>query len=257
MSEKLKINCGGFYLDNETITEENGMLKVIGGGGTDLPEYTADDIGKSLTVVTESSHTETETFVIVQEQTVSFDSSDDCYYLLPNTYDFSNLIVGESVEWNVNNSYGTAIVEPSTESDLVIFLILDPSHRYGYYVHLDETNGFITTNLPYPPASITLSITKTTETVIREPGIAWAAPSSGGVLIVHADMDTWTLDKTWQEIYDAGFSVLQVGDQFAWLLAIGEDGGYFYVAYFVYGEENPTEFVVDSANGYPTMSSKP
>lgn len=37
-----------------------------------------------------------------------------------------------------------------------------------------------------------------------------------GVLVVHENYDesadTYTLDKTWQEIKDAGFSVLEVGD---------------------------------------------
>ena len=35
MSNK-KISCGGFSVDNETIIEENGVLKAVGGGGSSL-----------------------------------------------------------------------------------------------------------------------------------------------------------------------------------------------------------------------------
>ena len=49
MSKKL-LSCGGLYIDDETIKEEDGVLSASG-GGSDLPEVTAEDNGDVLTVV--------------------------------------------------------------------------------------------------------------------------------------------------------------------------------------------------------------
>ena len=37
-----RISCGGFELDGETIVEENGILKVVGGGSGGVELVTAD-----------------------------------------------------------------------------------------------------------------------------------------------------------------------------------------------------------------------
>jgi len=43
---------------------------------------------------------------------------------------------------------------------------------------------------------------------------SWASGGTGGgVLVVTVDVDTMTLDKTWQEIYDADFAVLRIVDE--------------------------------------------
>lgn len=49
MSKKL-LSCGGLYIDDETITETDGILSASG-GGSDLPTVTSDDNGDVLTVV--------------------------------------------------------------------------------------------------------------------------------------------------------------------------------------------------------------
>ena len=49
MSKKL-LSCGGLYIDDETIKEEDGVLSASGGGSS-LPEVTAEDNGDVLTVV--------------------------------------------------------------------------------------------------------------------------------------------------------------------------------------------------------------
>ena len=48
MSKKL-LSCGGLYIDDETITETDGILSASSGG--ELPEVTAEDNGDVLTVV--------------------------------------------------------------------------------------------------------------------------------------------------------------------------------------------------------------
>ncbi len=87
---------------------------------------------------------------------------------------------------------------------------------------------------------------------------AWAkATPTGGVLIVHDDIVTGALDKTWQEIYDAGFSVLQLETTFLELVAIGQRDDSFFIAYFGYGQEQPLQYVANSANGYPLYIVEP
>lgn len=91
---------------------------------------------------------------------------------------------------------------------------------------------------------------------------AWAkaAPSGGGVLVVHeADM---ALDKTWQEIHDADFAVVKYTDAAQMSIkfvamtfgegemysvgVMGIDNGQPYVGYYV----------TQSADGYPEYPSQ-
>lgn len=81
--------------------------------------------------------------------------------------------------------------------------------------------------------------------------------SGGGVLVVNGTIDgnTMTLDKTWQEIHDAGAAMLKFeissAQNFAWLLAVAiEDGAY--VCEFMGG--NNIDFTTDSADGYPSAT---
>lgn len=87
--------------------------------------------------------------------------------------------------------------------------------------------------------------------------------TGGGVLAVHANEVTGVFDKTWQEIYEADFAVLQlvIGDsvQFANVSFVGSAKG-AYAVEFVGAE--PTEDgvehhlyagVTDSPDGYPVM----
>lgn len=86
-----------------------------------------------------------------------------------------------------------------------------------------------------------------------EDGIA----TGGGVLVVNGTIDgnTMTLDKTWQEIHDAGAAMLKFeissAQNFAWLLAVAiEDGAY--VCEFMGG--NNIDFTTDNADGYPSAT---
>lgn len=82
--------------------------------------------------------------------------------------------------------------------------------------------------------------------------IAKNGGSGGGVLVVGVDMQTFTLDKTWQEIYDANLAVM---------VNKGEDGNswsIFQSAYIdnenyevVVSGEVPITFRASSADGYP------
>lgn len=82
--------------------------------------------------------------------------------------------------------------------------------------------------------------------------------SGGGVLVVNGTIDgaTMTLDKTWQEIHDAGTVVLifefdadtQVSN---WLTMVYYTNGE-YGCTFIGG--NKIEFHTDSADGYPSAT---
>lgn len=82
--------------------------------------------------------------------------------------------------------------------------------------------------------------------------------SGSGILVVHRD-ESDILDKTWQEIVDAGVSVLipsyqDEGDVLVVnyiALAYIEDGKYGVVYSLPGGSSNL--YLTDSANGYPKM----
>ena len=83
-----------------------------------------------------------------------------------------------------------------------------------------------------------------------EQGIA----NAGNVLIVNADNDG-ILDKTWQEISDAGFSVLYTQDG-SQLLQIycAENNGEYMVSYWTFEMESASVFIASSASSYPEFS---
>lgn len=93
-----------------------------------------------------------------------------------------------------------------------------------------------------------------------EQGIA-DANSGSGVLVV---TDTeGTLNKTWQEINDAGFAVRKLampdvmggGASFSLLSFTSKSGGFSAVFYSEYdGTLEEMVYVADTADGYPTLS---
>ncbi len=87
-----------------------------------------------------------------------------------------------------------------------------------------------------------------------EDGIA----TGGGVLVVHGAIDgaIMTLDKTWQEIYDADATLLRYthplgGESFAMLLTIYEESDLYKCTFTA---DNAITFTTDSADGYPSVT---
>lgn len=84
----------------------------------------------------------------------------------------------------------------------------------------------------------------------------------GGVLIVGIDLPTMALDKTWQEIVDAGFAVIAMTasgtTNYAYLISTQHQSDFSYEvnAFLIQnGAISPTKFVATSADGYPVMSN--
>lgn len=71
---------------------------------------------------------------------------------------------------------------------------------------------------------------------------------SGQILVV-TDTDG-TLDKTWQEIYDAFPNCYIIGDSWkGTILNVYEDSRYYLYCY--YNSSNSRQYRISSANGYP------
>ena len=94
-----------------------------------------------------------------------------------------------------------------------------------------------------------------------EQGVA----SGGGVLVVHATLGdaVITLDKTWQEIYDADYAVARINVSGAnrrsyWQLINIDNHGEEYTVSFVTISTDPSTEVItlvaSSPNGYPAYS---
>ena len=85
-----------------------------------------------------------------------------------------------------------------------------------------------------------------------EDGIAGAG-GGAGVLTVTVDADD-TLDKTWQEIYDAGFAVMATGSpEVGWLTQLYSNGTGYYVAFseVINGNVITVVYVAETADDYP------
>lgn len=83
------------------------------------------------------------------------------------------------------------------------------------------------------------------------------AGGGGGVLVVHAN-ESGVLDKTWQEIYDAGFCVAELhgelGKEFNPVLNIEHEEDEFLAIFN--GGETFHVFSSDSADGYPVIQQE-
>lgn len=62
-----------------------------------------------------------------------------------------------------------------------------------------------------------------------------------------------TLDKTWQEIHDATFSVLNTAEGQMLQMGCIEDEGAYLVVYWAFGISEPNIYIADSASGYPVL----
>jgi hypothetical protein len=86
--------------------------------------------------------------------------------------------------------------------------------------------------------------------------------TGGGVLVVHATISDAgiTLDKTWQEIYDADYAVAHMpfnGRSYGQLINIDNDGEEYTVSFAIISTTPTTDvltLVASSANGYPANS---
>ena len=83
-----------------------------------------------------------------------------------------------------------------------------------------------------------------------EQGVAGA-----GVLVVGMDDETGALDKTWQEIHDAGFAVVKLNSMVAtaigYVSMIGQSNGGYVVQIWI--DEGSMLCATNSADGYPVM----
>lgn len=89
--------------------------------------------------------------------------------------------------------------------------------------------------------------------------LEWSAVSGGGgVTTVEASNDG-VLNKTWQQINDAGFCVLknsgELGIAYNILVSVDHDMDGYYVTFF--SGENWYTFITSTANDYPVISNEP
>ena len=91
--------------------------------------------------------------------------------------------------------------------------------------------------------------------LIKAFGGGGGGSSGGGVLVVH-DVDG-TLDKTWQEIADAGFATLRIEDDIGITCRISHSDGYEVEFAMLLpngsGFDDPLGYTTSTASGYPVM----
>lgn len=77
------------------------------------------------------------------------------------------------------------------------------------------------------------------------------------LLIATVDVNTSTLDKTWQEIYDADYCIVVTavdGKSFAPVSEIYEDDGLYCLSAFSFNAQILIQFEASSANDYPVAN---
>lgn len=94
-----------------------------------------------------------------------------------------------------------------------------------------------------------------------EEWLEFAGSGGGGqggsnVLIVTMDIATTTLDKTWQEIFDAAYAVILIeqegSKQFMTITEIANDGIYAVSAFM---GSSPMQFIASSADSNPVLNT--
>ena len=79
----------------------------------------------------------------------------------------------------------------------------------------------------------------------------------GGVLVVN--VNDGALDKTWQEIHDAGFAVTfgdGIDSGYMICVSIYAEEGEYGVSFWAVGLSEPMSFVASSATGYPQLDTE-
>ena len=123
---------------------------------------------------------------------------------------------------------------------------------------LENQDGSFAPDITDPQDGDTLVYNGTTEK--WENG---AVVSGGGVLVAHFNEETGALDKTWQQIKDAGFAVLNIGQDVGLLAKIIEGGDHtdysvgFVTFAIVDGQtsfDSPLNFMSTSATGELVMA---
>lgn len=115
-----KIGCGGFIIDGKTLQEKDGVLSVIGGGGSSLPDFTNDDKNKGL-LLKPTGETTIETKTIIQEQNVAILDYEGV--LGEGTFNFSELSDGDTFPITVNGEiYSAEFQDDPKTGGLYIFI---------------------------------------------------------------------------------------------------------------------------------------
>ena len=132
----------------------------------------------------------------------------------------------------------------------------------GDVIQYDATNGMwvnksAPSSLPEVTASDKGKYLKANEST-GDPEWAEGGSSGGGVLVVNDTVGM--LDKTWQEIADAGFAILRIESDIGITCSIyhsTQDGYYVNFAMLLpngSGFDDPLGYVADTASGYPTAN---
>lgn len=208
-----------------TRQEEWYQQMINASTGNYLPSITAQDEGKVLTVENDGSWGVEN----VPQELPAVETTDKDKYL------HTNASTG-AVEWSAVEDELPAVT--SSDKDK--------------YLHTNDSTGAVEwADAPAALPAVT-DVDEGKVLTVNDSGV-WVAQtpaSGGGVLVVHETVSgsTYTLDKTFKEIKDAGFSVLYTE----------EDG-----EYFVYGMSNidysnysvtygSQEYTATSEDGYPS-----
>lgn len=151
-----------------------------------------------------------------------------------------------------------AVTVSTTSNNDVVRLKIEPVEVYV----TDAMKAAVVEVSPPSPAELPAITDADNGKVLTANSGVWGAanPSGGGVLVVNFN-ENGTLDKTWQELLDATFSVIPMSQSDSIILLIvyyvyervplvGGDTEYVVKAF---NHDDAVEFVASSASGYPVI----
>lgn len=223
--------------------ESTGALEWAEGGSGGLPTPTAEDVGKVATVVEEIS----KGTVIAAEQTVLLNDKTGKGYI-------------DNVDKSLMTN-GAILIVTIDDVEYVVMCVADPIIEpitCGSFTIENSSESTLLISALGVEEPIDVAINLGVASYSWQPAV-----SGGGVLVVHATLsdDTYTLDKTWQEIYDADYAVIvdrgELGITYGTILSaqyvpplnkytVGISGLF----------EVDVDFESNSASGYPTYTDE-
>lgn len=135
MSNK-KISCGGFFID-DTLKEEDGVLSVVGGGSSSLPEVTSEDNGDVLTVVegawTKAEPSGGDIFFV----TITGTGEQPDYYVYTSDKTFEEI----DEAYNSGKTVLQLVLEPINASGVGKMFRIQDIEQEGQYCYYSEVLG--------------------------------------------------------------------------------------------------------------------
>lgn len=157
-----KINCGGFYIDEESLELEDNVLSVLNGGSSLLPIVTADDNGKVLTVVDGAWNKAEASGGDIVVVTIGFDSTteeytaDKTYAEIAEAFSSGKKVLGTHINPSLMQFTSVGVFYQDTYEG-----VLEYDMKTIGYCNIDDKDYICKCSVFYSPNALIVQVTQT------------------------------------------------------------------------------------------------